>query len=357
MKTKNLPLAFAAGAIGVTACAALRAIFPGYSFQNKVAVITGGSRGLGFVLARRLASEGARVALLARDEAELARAANDLRKRGVADVFTVRCDVCDEAQVQSAIAAIARHFSAIDILINNAGEIVVGPLSTMTRADFEDAMKLHFWAPLFTTLAALPHMMRSQNKNGDGARIVNISSFGGKLAVPHLAPYCASKFALTGLSDAIRAELARENIRVTTVCPGLMRTGSHLNAFFKGEHRREFAWFSLGAAMPFLSTNADGAARAILSACRRGQPQLVITVPARLAVIAQAIFPNLTAHVLALVNRLLPGAETETAENAREKKRGWESRSTVTPSILTRLADRATEKYNGLRGHASPTAS
>src|SRR5436309_7591109 len=107
----------------------------------------------------------------------------------------------------------------------------------MTVEDFEETMRVHFWGPLYATLAALPHLRKQ-----DTGRIVNISSIGGRIAVPHLAPYSASKFALAGLSDGLRTELAREGIYVTTVFPGLMRTGSHVNAQFKGKRRAEFTW-------------------------------------------------------------------------------------------------------------------
>ena len=220
---------------------------------------------------------------------------------------------------------------------------MVGPIHTMTREDWTDCMDLHFWASLYTMQAALPHM-----QPGDG-RIVNITSFGGKIAVPHMAPYCASKFALVGLSDSVRAELAMEGIRVTTVCPGLMRTGSHLNAMFKGDYQKEFAWFSAGAGSPLNSKNAMRAARQIMEACRRGQPSLTITMQARLAFIAQALFPNLFARAVAQVNSLLPRS-TETREDL-ERHMGWESRSDLVPTPLTALADYATEDLNGLRGH------
>src|SRR5260370_40570175 len=110
-----------------------------------------------------------------------------------------------------------------------------------------------------------------------GGRIVNISSIGGKIAVPDLEPSSASKFALTGFSDGIRAELVRDNIYVTTVAPGMMRTGSHMNARFKGRHDSEFAWFAVSAGAPLISMNAERAARKILAACRRGQPSLTLT--------------------------------------------------------------------------------
>src|SRR2546423_4339522 len=205
-----------------------------FSFHEKVALITGGSRGLGLVMARQLCASGASVALIARNMDELARAKADLDRFNT-EVLMVQCDLLDVAQIQSAVQQTLQHFDKIDILINNAGIIEVGPLPHMNIEDFERAMKVHFWAPYYLVWQIVPLMRRR-----GGGRIVNISSIGGKVAVPHLAAYCASKFALTGFSDSIRAELVQHNIYVTTVVPGLMRTGSHVNARFKGKHDSEF---------------------------------------------------------------------------------------------------------------------
>jgi NAD(P)-dependent dehydrogenase (short-subunit alcohol dehydrogenase family) len=209
----------------------------------------------------------------------------------------------------------------------------------MTKADFEDAMATHFWGPLFTILAVLPHMRR-----GGARRIVNISSIGGRIAVPHLVPYSASKFALTGLSEGLHAELARESIRVTTVSPGLMRTGSTYNAWFKGDHRREFAWFHLADSIPGLSIDAGRAARQIIDACRHGDAELTITLPARMAVLLNAASPGTMARMMSLTNRLLPSASPE-GDAARP---GWQSVSRFVPSRLTTLTDRASTENNEL---------
>src|SRR6266513_2633569 len=195
-----------------------------FSLRNKVVLITGGSRGLGLVLARQICAAGGKVALLARDNDELTRAKTDLTGRG-GRVFTIQCDLLDPEQIQLAVRQTIDRFGKIDILINNAGVIEVGPLEHMTREDFERAMRVHFWAPFELTM-----QVGSEMRTWGGGRIVNISSIGGKIAVPHLAPYCASKFALTGFSDALRAELARDKIYVTTVAPGLMRIVSHVSA-------------------------------------------------------------------------------------------------------------------------------
>ena len=322
-----------------------RMMAPHDSFAGKVVVITGGSRGLGLALARRLAQENAKLAILARDQQELVDAKSDLEKHG-STVTTWTCDVKNDSSVRSTIEEIASVLGGIDVLINNAGEIVVGPLDAMERKDFQDALDIHFWAPFNVTFASLPHLYRSHF-----ARIVNIASFGGKVAVPHLAPYCVSKFALVGLSDALRAELSSKNISITTVAPGLLRTGSHKNAFFKGQHRKEFAWFSLGASNPLVSMNADRAARQILDAVRRKRPELTITFAATLIAIAQAIFPNLTADLMKVTARLLPRMPFR-AEN--KAYTGWESESALSPSLLTRIADRGTSFYNGLRKNPPP---
>jgi len=274
MDTARLAPAIAAGLGSVVAARAIRRRNR-MDFKDRAVVITGGSSGLGLVLARELAEEGARLALLARDRGDLERAEKHIASRG-AQVLAVPCDVRDRRQAQGAITRVAEHYGRIDVLVNNAGVIQVGPVEHMSIKDFEDAMAVHMWGPLYTMLAAVPTMRRQ-----GGGRIVNIASIGGKIAVPHLLPYAASKFALVGLSDGMRAELAKDGIHVTTVCPGLMRTGSPVNAQFKGRHRDEFTWFVLGDSLPLASIDARRAARQIIKACRYGDPHLTITTQAR----------------------------------------------------------------------------
>ena len=307
----------------------------GISFANRVVVLTGGSRGLGLVIARILAEEGARLVLLARDIGELERARADLEARGAAGILTLRCDVRRRADVAAAVEAVLDRWRTIDVLINNAGVIQVGPLAHMTHADFENAMATHFWGPLHLILEIAPVMRHRRF-----GRIVNISSIGGRIAVPHLAPYCASKFALTGLSDAMRAELDPYGIRVTTVAPGLMRTGSPINAQFKGHHEIEYAWFKVASSTPGLTIGAERAARKILDACRYGDPALTLTSSAKVAVVANAVAPAAVARAMMLVTRLLP-APVGPAGNALTKGLENEAKTRWTPSIVTVLSDRA----------------
>ena len=327
-------LAVAAGACVVKSL--VRRSFA-YDFKNKVVLITGGSRGLGLVMAREFAHEGARLILCARDEEELNRAKLDLESRG-AEVMTHKCDVSNRSEVMELIASIHDRYEGIDVLVNNAGVIQMGPLEVMTHEDFEKAMNAHFWGPLNVMMAVLPRMRARRS-----GRIVNISSIGGKVSVPHLVPYCASKFALVGLSKGMRTELLKDGVAVTTVCPGLMRTGSPRNAGFKGKHREEYAWFSISDATPLLSVSAERAAREIVSACRNGRAELIISVPAKLAVLFDTMFPEITSDVFGLANKLLlpePGGI-----GTREVK-GKESTSAWSPSFLTTLSERAAVRNN-----------
>lgn len=328
-------------ALGVTAGAVLgaRALISGrrnYDLSGKNVLITGGSRGLGLVLAREFAKQGARIAICARNAAALERARLDL-SRFTYDVVAVPCDITSKVEADEMVLTVRGRLGSIDVLVNNAGVIAVGPMETMTIEDYQESIDTHFWGPLYTTLAVLPQMRERRS-----GRIVNISSIGGIVSVPHLLPYCAGKFALTGFSQGLRAELLKDNIYVTTICPGLMRTGSARNAEFKGKHRAEYSWFSLGGSLPIVSMDADRAARQIVAACRRGSAQVVLSVPFKIAARVQGLMPATTADVLGLVNRALPSPGGIGTTRAR----GYESSTPVSESFLTAMNKRAAERNN-----------
>ncbi len=251
--------------------------------------------------------------------------------------MAVPCDVTERTQVKELVSVVSEHFGGIDVLVNNAGVIQVGPIEVMTIEDYEEAMQTHFWGPLYATLAVLPEMRARRE-----GRIVNISSIGGKISVPHLVPYSASKFALVGLSEGLRAELKKDGVIVTTVCPGLMRTGSPRNAVFKGRHRAEYAWFSISNALPVSAMKAERAARQIIAACKRGDAEVVLSIQAELVAKFHGLFPGLTADLLGLVNYLLP----EAGGIGRRRAFGKDSQSGWSPSLLTVLNERAAEQNN-----------
>ncbi|HEX7049275.1 MAG TPA: SDR family NAD(P)-dependent oxidoreductase [Longimicrobiales bacterium] len=336
----------AAGAAAYLAWRALRARNE-ISLDGRVALITGGSRGLGLLLAREFARNGCRVAICARAEQELERAHRDLEARGT-DTLAIVCDVSDRDAVQRMVDRVIDHFDTLDILVNNAGIIQVGPIETMTIEDFEEIMAINFWGAVYATLAVLPHM----RARAEG-RIVNITSIGAKVAVPHLLPYDCAKFALRGFSEGLRAELAEDGIVVTTIVPGLMRTGSPVNALFKGQRAREFTWFSLGDALPFTSMNAERAARRIALATRRGEGEVTLSWQARLLGLVHDLFPGTTADLLGLVNRALPDAGPANGTSTR----GIRLSTPLAPSPLTALMNRAARDYNQLGGASSLSAA
>jgi NAD(P)-dependent dehydrogenase (short-subunit alcohol dehydrogenase family) len=243
--------------------------------------------------------------------------------------------------VEALVREVSDRLGPVDVLVNNAGTIEVGPVETMEVADFEHAMATNFWGALYAILAVLPDMRLRRE-----GRIANIASIGGKIGVPHLVPYSASKFALVGLSEGLRADLATDGITVVTICPGLMRTGSPRHATFKGHHRAEYAWFSISDSLPMLSMDAARAARQIVESIRRGHAERVLSVPAKLAALGRALLPGVTSELLAGVNRLLPSGPGASNQRRQRRWKGEDSTSALSPSMLTILGERAARRHN-----------
>lgn len=305
-----------------------------YSFKNKVVLITGGSRGLGLVMARQLAKEGARLALCARNANELDRARQELKGKG-AEVLAITCDVRKEAEVNHLVQQVESHYGRLDVLINNAGVIQAGPLENQSLDDFREAMDTHYWGPLYAILAALPGMKQRQE-----GRIVNIASIGGKVSMPHMLPYSGSKFALVGLSEGLRAELSQYNIPVTTINPWLMRTGSTGHAVVKGQHEKEYAWFATLDALPLVSMSAEKSARKILDAIRHGDAELTLSVYGKLASLVHDLSPAFITEYFGLMNNILPGPGSD------ERQTGEESKSDLTPDWAQAIQDKNAAKNN-----------
>lgn len=306
--------------------------------KGKKILITGGSRGLGLVLARQLAKKGAIVAICARDKDEIEKAATQIRSFG-GNISAYVCDVSDKEAVEVMIREVTAELAGIDILINNAGIIQVGPASMMRLEEYEEALNINFWGAVYTTLAVLPQMKARQSGN-----IVNITSIGGKVAIPHLLPYSVSKFAFVGFSEGLYSEVKKDKIHVTTVYPGLMRTGSHHNIDVLGNKKKEFGWFSITGNNPLVSVNAEKAASKIIEAIVYRKSSLIISLPASILAKIKGIFPDLTLEASSLINYALPSATGEKGE----KVKGFESHSSYSPSFLTKLGDKAAVQNNEL---------
>ncbi len=289
-------------AVALGARAAIRSVRR-YDLRGRVVLITGASRGLGLAMARQLAKRGAKLAICGRHADTLEQARAELASMG-AEVLAEVCDVTKADQVERFVAHVNEQLGAVDVVIANAATIRVGPHEAMGKEDFSAALDDIFWGAYHVTEAALPAMRR--RKHG---RIVHISSIGGRVPVPHLGPYTTAKFALTGYSEGLRAELAQDGVKVTTVAPGLMRTGSHVRAQFKGNASREFSWFALSVVLPVASIAADRAAASIIDALEQGESQVTLSLPAKLMSLAHGLAPGLFTDAMGLVNRLaLPSA-------------------------------------------------
>jgi short-subunit dehydrogenase len=295
------------GLVAATAAYALKSNSPRRR-PGQVVLITGGSRGLGLALADRYGRSGAKLILAARDIEELIRARGTLLDRGSVqsahDVLLIPADLTDAAQAAMLIDHAVSHFGRIDVLINNAGIIEVGPVENQPLDAYRRAMATNFFAALHTTYAALPHLLRRNPIHGEAA-IVNIASLGGKVPVPHLLPYVASKFALVGFSEGLHAELRHKGVRVTTVCPGLMRTGGETHAEFTGQEKKEQRWFTLAARTPVLAASVRHAANKIYSAVAAGRTEITITPQAWLAARVAGLAPETTQYLASLANHLL----------------------------------------------------
>ncbi|BCL33277.1 SDR family NAD(P)-dependent oxidoreductase [Streptomyces aurantiacus] len=322
------------------------------------ALVTGGSRGLGLLLSARLARRGCRVTMAARDAGELRRGADWVKERTGSTVATEVCDVRDRDAVEAVVRQTESRQGGLDIVIANAGVIQVAPVASLDSGAFDDAMATIFGGAVNTAMAALPHLRRS----GAGGRLCLIGSVGGLLAVPHLLPYSCAKAAVGTLGEGLRAETADTNVSVTTVHPGLMRTGSHLQAEFGGQAAKEFAWFSALSGTPVVSMDADRAAERIVRALERRRTRLVLTPAARAAGVAHGVVPTVVTRISGLAARFLPpspspspspagdGGAGGTTEGGMAQGHGIDgARSTWTEKVRrlgSRLNDRAARRYN-----------
>jgi short-subunit dehydrogenase len=306
-----------------------------------LALVMGGSRGLGLLLARELGSRRHRLVISARDAEELERAASDLSAAGY-EVATEVCDVADHDQVEDLVRRVEDTEGPIEVMICVAGIIQVGPLQAMTREHFTSAIDIMLWGPINTALAVAPAMRERQR-----GRIGVITSVGGLVSVPHLLPYCSAKFGAVGFSRGLRAELAGSGVSVTTVAPGLMRTGSHMRAKFVGNQSREYAWFSAGASLPLVSMDAERAAAQIVSGILAGRAMVITTPLARIGWRIDALFPTLTSALFNVAARLMPRSSAAT-----EALDGWEAAQRLRPpgrrvsNAITTLGRRAADRFN-----------
>lgn len=302
------------------------------SASAPVALIAGGSRGLGLEIARDLHARGHHIALAARNRESLNRAAAEFDDRVSVHIM----DVTDRAQVTAAVAEISRDRGPIEVAIHVAGIIQVGPAQDMTLEHFDQAFDIMARGPVNLAWSVLPEMRRRRR-----GHIGVVTSVGGVIAPPHLLPYSAAKFAAVGFTDGLAAELAGSGVTATTIVPGLMRTGSHDQAMFTGNAEAEHNWFAVAASLPLLSSDSTSAARRIVAAVLAGRPLVTITPVAWAAYRVRGLAPGLTTRLMGLSGRLLPKATGNTTA-----RRGSDLAMPELVRQLTALGRRAAARNN-----------
>ena len=202
------------------------------SLKGKVAIVTGGSRGIGLAIARALVADGVRVAVTGRSAAHLSAARRSIEGAGPGAVETLQADVRKHDDVQRAADAATARFGGLDIVINNAGVGVFTDVATMTPEQWAEVIDTNLTGVFNMCHAALPHMRRR-----GGGFIINISSLAGKNPFAQAAAYCASKAGLNAFSEALMQEVRYDNIRVSYVMPGSVATG-----FSSGDETKGADW-------------------------------------------------------------------------------------------------------------------
>jgi len=251
------------------------------ALKGKVAVVTGASSGIGEAAARALAGRGAAVVLAARAEEKLRFLVREISAAG-GRALAVRTDVADADSVQAMAERTAEEFGSLDVLVNNAGLGLSGRVEDLRAEDLRYLFEVNLVGPLNCVQAALPRMRR-------GGRIINVSSVVGKRAIPKVGGYCATKFALNALSEALRVEIADRGITVTSVYPGTTRTAFRESSRRTKSEKR--GWRPRGV-------TPERVAGKIVHAAEKGGRDVYVTLPDRLFVAGTTLAPGLFDRLL-----------------------------------------------------------
>lgn len=252
--------------------------------RDRVAIVTGASEGIGKAIAELFAREGAQVVLAARSEDKLRELAARL---GLERALAVPTDVAEGAQVERLVQRTVERFGGIDIVVNSAGFGLYAPCHEMNWEHFRRMWEVNFFGAVRLALAALPHLRQRR-----GA-VVNISSVAGKIPLPYMGAYCATKFALNTISSAMRMELKQAGVRVVTVLPGRVATQFHIAAYRDGQNLPGVFQRRVSQGV-----SPEKVARVTLNAMLRGKREVVVPWRLRIAMAASALMPGLREYVL-----------------------------------------------------------
>ena len=194
--------------------------------KDKVAIVTGGSYGIGRAAAWRMCAEGARVAICARREEMLQDAAQEIKIRTEGTVLPIQADISISQDIERVVNTTVEHFGRLDILVNNAGQSAARPFESVTEEEWQSDFDLKLWASIRLARATIPHMRKV-----GGGRIINVTNLGGRTPGANSVPTSVSRAAGIAVTKALSKDLAKDNILVTTVCIGLIKSGQHERRF------------------------------------------------------------------------------------------------------------------------------
>ena len=255
-------------------------------WQDKVVLVTGGSSGLGWVIAETFAAAGAKLAIVGLEEPQVEQAARQMQAAGH-DVLGMRADITRQEDVDRLFAQTLERFGRLDVLVNNAGRSMRGKVLDTTPEQFRDLMELNVIALVRCTRAAVPHLLRQRG------HVVNIGSLAAKSAARWVGAYPATKFAVAAYSQQLRLELGPEGLHVLLVCPGpIQRRDARLYPLKGLEDVPESAR-APGAGVRVQAIPPQELARKILRACQRRRPELIVPGKARLLFAISQLWPGL----------------------------------------------------------------
>ncbi|NET31877.1 MAG: SDR family oxidoreductase [Cyanothece sp. SIO1E1] len=257
--------------------------------MTPTALITGASQGSGRATALLFASKGYDVAIAARQPERLEAIADEIRALG-RRAIAIPTDVGDPQQVEALISDALTTYAHIDVLVNNAGICLTGSMEKTTLQDWQQIMATNFWGYVYTIQALLPHLLAQ----GHG-HIVNVGSFGGKMPLPNMTAYCASKYAVTGLTETLQLELAPQGIQVCAVHPGVIKSSFLERALFRGQTQQDSQQLRQQMSTLLESSwvsSPDDIAKAVWEAIEQKRSEVVVG-PVAIATEAYRLFPRL----------------------------------------------------------------
>lgn len=268
--------------------------------MTKVAIVTGGSEGIGEAIAARFAKENYHVVIAARDAAKLTKVASQLKSQFATPVVPMPTDVREPKQVQDLVAQTIADFGQLDVLVNNAGLYSTGPTEEFTLEEWHRVIDTNLWGYIHTTHAVLPYLVSQQ-----AGSILNICSIAGKVPMPYSTLYTTSKFAIAGMSQALSAELSNKGIQVCAIYPNIIQTDFPNKAVLQGkdlaDKKSRYQQLEKTLSMPFIEKTED-VADAVWQALEHNEREHVLG-SAKLINGMHGMLPRMTEKIMQTVFR------------------------------------------------------